>query len=434
MLSTGSRVFVGIVFGILGLSFIATTAVMIREYWDANWFSIATFYSHIFVFYSTFGLVALAAFYVPACVFTDMYWKHVYKGRLRFITGFAVLAGASYFMAQALSAGNERTFWELTPSAVQSDTGGQLQCGTETNPRVCTRIPALRSLSEVREISQSRIGLAPFGRVCNPDPLIEPPAELAAKRWCFVTRTHETGPACCRVQEGFISFMGNAYRAPENRSLTGYVMGLILPLKVFFLFVLLVVGVLLALRRKGIDEHYGAISHRIESGVLTGAAVMLFWPVMNHAYLQSAAVLHGPQGESLFRLLGPGFSLLFGGWALLLLFYFHRRYEKSLEAVGKIAGLLASAIAILQYDNIVNYAVWITGSGANHLTLGIMMLLGVVALIQLIVRMSSKDGSAFGEDVMPDAPQPRSGDQPAATTAAASSATKSDGVTSLSGS
>ncbi len=422
MLSTGSRLFVGLVFSILGIAFIATSAVMIYEYRNANWFTIATFYSHIFVFYATFGLVALAAFYIPACVFTDMYWKHVYKGRLRFIAGFVVLAGASYAMAQALSAGNEHTFWELTPSAVQADTGSQLQCGTEDNPRVCNRVPALRALSEVREISQSRVGLAPFGRKCNPDPLVEAPPELSAKRWCFVTRTHETAPTCCRVQQNFVSYMSSVYRNPENRSLTGYVIERVLPFNVFFLLVLLVVGVLLALRRRGIDEHYGAMSHRIESGVLTGAAVMLFWPVMNHAYLQSAAVLHGPQGDSLFRLLGPGFSLLFGGWALLLLFYFHRRYEKSLEAVGKIAGLLASAVAVLQYDNIVNYAVYITGSGANHLTLGIMMLLGVVALVQLIVRMSSRDGSAFGEEAIV-APEKTTG---------APASVKNDGVTSLS--
>lgn len=431
MLSTGSRVFVGIVFGILGLSFIATSAVMIYEYREADWFSIATFYSHIYVFYATFGLVALAAFYIPACVFTDMYWKHVYKGRLRFLIGFAIIAAASWVMSQALSSGNERTFWELTPQAVRSDTGDTVACGTAEDPRLCRRIPVLRALSEAREISQSRIGLAPFGRSCTPDPLVEPPAELAAKRWCFVTRTMETGPACCRVQANFAAHMTRTYVTPENRSLTGYVMEWLLPFKVFFLFVLLVVGLLLAIRRKGVDKHYGAISHRIESGVLTGAAVMLFWPVMNHAYLQSAAVLYGTDGESLFRLLGSGFSILFGGWALLLLFYFHRRYEKSMEAVGKIAGLIASALAVLQYDNIVNYAVYITGSGANHFTVAIMLLLGVVALIQLIVRMSSSDGSAFGEDAMPENLSGHSSGA-ASASSATTSAMKQEGVTSLS--
>ncbi|MEL7544198.1 MAG: hypothetical protein AAGJ70_10515, partial [Pseudomonadota bacterium] len=142
----------------------------------------------------------------------------------------------------------------------------------------------------------------------------------------------------------------------------------------------------------------------IETGVLTGAAVMLFWPVMNHAYLQSAAVLYGSNGDSLFRVLGPGFSLLFGGWALLLLFFFHRRYEKSLEAVGKIAGLLASAIAVLQYDNIVNYAVRIAGSGASEFAIGVLVAFGVLALVQLIVRISSRDGHGIGESgIAPDA-------------------------------
>jgi len=413
------------VFAILGASFIATTAVMIDEYRNTNWFSLATFYSHIFMFYSTFGLVALAAFYVPACVFTDMYWKHVYKGRLRFIVGFAVLAGASFLIAQKLDSGSERTFWELTPDALRADTGAQVSCGN--GDRTCERVPFLRALSELRSKSQSRIGLAPFGRQCHTDPLVEVPAENSAERWCFVTRTLETAPSCCIVQEKFSDALTEAYEPPQNRSRTGYWMSVLLPLKVFFLLVLLVVGLLLALRRKGVEQHYGAISHRIETGVLTGAGVMLLWPVMNHAYIQSAAVLYGTHGDSTFRALGPGFSLLFGGWALLLLFYFHRRYEKSLEAVGKIAGLIASALAILQYDNIVNYAVRITGSGASRFTLGILMLLGILALIQLAVRMGSKDGSAIGEDAMPErfekATEPR--DEPVA------KPVKNNGMTSL---
>ncbi|MEO0619529.1 MAG: hypothetical protein AAFZ01_09635 [Pseudomonadota bacterium] len=403
MLSRGSRIFVGLVFTLLGASFIATTAVFVDEYRGLDWFGLGVFFSHMFVFYATFGLVALAAFYIPCCVFTDMYWAHVRHGRLRFLLGFAVLIGITWVLTTALLAGNERVFWEIKPEVLRADRSETVACGTR-GEKMCRRTSALEGLRDVREISQSRWGLAPFGRDCANDPLVELPESALAKRYCFPSRSMETAASCCQVQAAFARSMTRLHDEGVNRSRTGELLTLLLPFKVFFLLVLLVVGILLAVRRRGIDQHYGALAKHIETGVLTGAAVMLFWPVMNHAYLQSAAVLYGSQGDSLFRVLGPGFSLLFGGWALLLLFFFHRRYEKSLEAVGKIAGLLASAIAVLQYDNIVNYAVRIAGSGADEVTIGVLVAIGVLALVQLIVRISSRDGQGLVETGLgPDA-------------------------------
>ncbi|MEL6288143.1 MAG: hypothetical protein AAFQ42_01995 [Pseudomonadota bacterium] len=425
MLSRGSRFFVGFVFAILGASFIATTALMLYEYRHSDWPGILTFYSHVYIFYATFGLVALAAFYIPCCVFTDMYWKHIPYGRIRFLAGFALLGGLSVAISSMLLAGNERYYWEIAPEALASDRGGQVRCGDD-GERSCRRLAVLNALSATREISQSRIGLGPFGRDCRPDPLVELSSNAQAPRWCFVSASMETAASCCRVQDAFAQTMTRLYETPGNRSLSSLVTPVLLPLKIFFLLVLYTVGVLLALRRQRVDTHYETMAKRIETGVLTGAFVMLFWPVMNHAYLQSTAVLYGSHGDSLFRLLGPAFSLMFGGWALMLLFFFHRRYEKSLEAVGKIAGLLASALAILQYENIVNWAERITGSGANSFTIAILVGLGVLALIQLLVRMSSADGRGLSGDLFDDdrAPGNASSKQPLA----GASAGSADGI------
>jgi len=400
-MSIGSRVFIALIFLALGVSFIVTTGTLYYEFQDSKWFSLAVFYSHLFVFFPTFGLVALWAFYIPASVFTDMYWHHTKWGKVRFFLGFLIVAGVSYLIAQALLSGKERSMWELTPQALEQDTGEPAGC----DPRLgeCLRLPVLTALQTVRRVSQSRTGLSPFARDCAPDPLVQRPTILGDRRFCFATNTLPprrdtflTAVECCKSQRRFVEFLSDAHADAGKPSLTGQVHSLLLPLKVFFLLVLLIVGFLLAVRRRSVDTHYEELAGRIERGVLVGAFAMLFWPVMNHAFLQSAAVLYGKSGGSVFRFLGPGFSIAFGAWGLLLLFFFYRRYEKSLEAVGKIAGVVASAVAILKYDTIVDYFVRFAGSGATVVTMAVLGFIGVLALIQLFVGFGGDPKSEAG--------------------------------------
>lgn len=89
-MSFGARVFVAIIYFLLGLSFVATTAVLYYEFRDAASFSMAVIYSHVFVFFPIFGIVALFAFYLPSSIFVDLYWNHIPYGRYRFAFGFVV--------------------------------------------------------------------------------------------------------------------------------------------------------------------------------------------------------------------------------------------------------------------------------------------------------------------------------------------------------
>jgi hypothetical protein len=70
-------------------------------------------------------------------------------------------------------------------------------------------------------------------------------------------------------------------------------------------------------------------------------------------------------------------------WALLLLFYFLRRLRKNLEIVGQLAGVLASAIAVLRYEEINDWSVRLFGAGADNATVSIMLGVAVLAFIQL---------------------------------------------------
>ena len=98
----GVRLFVLAVFLALGLSFMAPIAVLMWEFRDSGWLTLATFYSHLFMFFPTFGVVTLCAFYTPGCAFTDMYWKWVTFGRIRFTIGLLAVSALSVVICIAL--------------------------------------------------------------------------------------------------------------------------------------------------------------------------------------------------------------------------------------------------------------------------------------------------------------------------------------------
>ena len=104
----------------------------------------------------------------------------------------------------------------------------------------------------------------------------------------------------------------------------------LLPFKIFFALVLFVDQRMLAVRRAGDGERTTArYLSGIERGVLIGAVAMVVYPIMSHAFLQSAALLYfggGPSGG--YRSIAPAFSFALGAWGLLLLFFFYGRQNE----------------------------------------------------------------------------------------------------------
>src|SRR5262245_66271534 len=89
----GARVFVALAFWLLGASFVASTGLLIYEFRDAEWRSLLIAHSHLFLFFPVFGLLALAAFYRPAVVFTDLFLRILRHGKFRFCFGLLVVVG-----------------------------------------------------------------------------------------------------------------------------------------------------------------------------------------------------------------------------------------------------------------------------------------------------------------------------------------------------
>ena len=388
----GVRVFISVVFGIIALSFLAVTAALIYEYRDVEWFPIATFYSHLFIFFPIFGIVALCAFYFPAVVFLDMYWRHIPGGKVRFLIGAAVVAALSYGISHAMLQGTQRSLFEVPVARLLADVGDPANCNGASEP--CLRLPGLTGLKNVRRMSQRRIGLSDLVRNCSPDPLIEPITERQPKRYCFVSTAATSSPIlttdaeCCRAQQAYMAMTNED--SQKTRSLTGYVQGWTLGLKVFFLLTLVAISAMLAFRRKRLEQYYRPHMGNIEKGVLVGALAMLFFPVMNHAFLQSAAMLDVAGGSNNYRGPAPFISFLFGAWALTLLFFFYRRRDKQMEFLGRIGGVVASGIAILKYDLIISYFVRYAGSGASPNDIWVLAAIALGLLLVLFMKTSDE--------------------------------------------
>jgi hypothetical protein len=359
----GQRAFVGIVYTLLGASFLAASGLLIEEFRASDPLAIVAAHSHLFLFFPVFGVLALAAFYLPSVVFTHLYWRHVAYGKLRLLIGLAVVAGLSYAIARLVDA-PPRAVWEVSPSALAGD---QEACGRAGSS--CGRVPIVTALAEVRVRARERLGLGKFARNCKVDELLDPPEEMAKMRWCFPAGEMLDGNACCAVQSRFAAAVAGMQAEPERRSRAALLDAVFMPLRIFFVLILVAIGGLLAVWRHKLDTHYAELIPDIERGIIVGAIAMLFWPLMDYAYQQVANALFGRSVGMQFRL-----SLVIAPWALLLLFYFLRHLGAYSAIVAQISGVVVAAVYVLRYEGLNDWAVRLLGIGMDAVTVAIVVL------------------------------------------------------------
>ena len=370
---TGARIFVATLFLLLAAAFVGSTGLLVNEYKDAGWEAMAIAHSHLFLFYPLFGILALAAYYLPAVVFTDLYWRHIPYGKLRFLFGTIVVAGLSVGVAKLLD-GEPRGLYEISPRALAADKGEPSGCSGAT----CRRAPLLKALEDLREGGQGRLGLSKFARSCVVDPMLEEPEDMAKPRYCFAAGRKLTGAECCAAQKLFRSEVSRLQVAQP--SLSGvYDQMIFLPLKVFFVVIVVLIAALLAFRRVELDKYYPELVPPIERGVIIGAFAMLLWPIMDYGYQQTANVLFGRLEGLQLR-----YSLVIVPWALLLLFYFLKRLGKRGEMIGQIAGVVTAAVAVLRYEDLNDWAVRLLGVGTSRWIVGVLVVLAVVGFVALV--------------------------------------------------
>jgi hypothetical protein len=182
------------------------------------------------------------------------------------------------------------------------------------------------------------------------------------------------------VQARFADAVARLQADPAQRSLTARIETYFLHVKIFFVLIVVAIGLLLAMWRDKLDQLYKDHIPAIERGVIIGAFAMLFWPMMDYGYQQTANVLFG-RADS-----GPQFrlSLVISPWALLLLFYFLRRLGKQGEIIGQVSGVVAAGVAVLRYDALNDWAVRLLGVGTNKVIVGVMIAVAFAGFVALV--------------------------------------------------
>ncbi|MEL6375260.1 MAG: hypothetical protein AAFR04_14990 [Pseudomonadota bacterium] len=374
----GSRSFVALVFTLLGASFLVLPIMLAREFAAYDWFGIAFFHSYLFVFYPVFGVLALFAFFTPASIFTHFYWTHVRYGRVRFMLGFVTAILFALVISNVLVKKPPRAVWEVSPQIHQIDAGNPPDCALDRKP--CSRAPMLDTMFAVREASRNRLGLTGLVRECRPDNLLETSESQRAARYCFPARAKRDATTCCRAQASLQSTVDRYARETRSRSQTGRIHDWLLPFKTFFVIVTIVIGLMLIFWRPQVTKLYQPLIPQMERGVLIGGIAMLFWPFMEYGYVQSSGAMYGQWGiASKWKV-----SLISIPWAMLLLFYFTRRFGHRGENLARMAGTVISGVALLRYEDLMNIAVRSSGSGAGLPELMVMLALFGVGLAVLL--------------------------------------------------
>ena len=362
-------VFVGAVFGLLGLSFIASTLSIVHEYSGIDASTALIFaHSHLFLFFPTLGISALIAFYFPAVVFTDIYWRgRVAMGPQRFVFGVVIWIVVSLGFTYWFATGDLRAVWEISPSVLTSDKEQAARCtGADQS---CRKASLLGSLESLRDAATNRSTVAEFARTCVPDRLIEQGEVARALRHCFAA-SDTLGPQvgglnaadCCTAQRELRQHLRTVWEDPRNRSNAAKWDLLFFTLKVAFILVIILIGVLLMLWRYHLHEHYPRDLQAIDRCVMLGALVMLFWPLMDYAYQQTTDVLFGRE----YRDFKVRMSLVLAPWGVFLLLYFSDPFGKGLENLARIVTLLGSLVALVRYQDIFEFSVRAFGIGAAN--------------------------------------------------------------------
>ena len=156
-------------------------------------------------------------------------------------------------------------------------------------------------------------------------------------------------------------------------------MPIFMPLKIFFVLLVIGIGLLLSVWRDKIDQLYRDSVPGVERGVIVGAFAMLLWPAMDYGYQQTSNVLFGRWEGLQLRL-----SVVIAPWALLLLFYFLRRLGKQGETIGQIAGVVTAAVALLRYEDLNDWAVRLLGVGSQDRVMAGLLALALAGLVGLL--------------------------------------------------
>ncbi|MEO1965795.1 hypothetical protein [Hyphomonas sp.] len=372
-----SRIAVTLLFTLLYLAFLTETGALLAEFGPSGLsLRLASLDSQNFIFFPVAGLLALVAFWQPAVLLVDAMWRGQLKyGRIVLGGSLLVALIGAWLISDAFESSGARSVFEISPRALAADQGVP---GTDGAPPLA---PVKEVLARMRILSGVDRGLGEYQAQCDQEWLRYSVAADAALL-CFPAGERMSIRDCCTAKADFRQRLNML--AAKTPSTTGAVHAWVMPVKVFFLLLLLGIGILLVQYRKGLERLHGATPSGISFGLALGGSVMLIWPLLNAAYLQTMALLTGAGSASAYTIVAPLVALGFGVWTLLLVFFHLRSYPSQIEYAAKIGGFVVAAVGVFRYEEITNYLARTLGIGGGLVAI-IVFAVAVGALILSVV-------------------------------------------------
>jgi hypothetical protein len=375
MPSFAARAFVTLVFAVFALSFVAETAVAVREFGAFDLaLPILLFDSQNFIFFPLIGLAVLLGFWRAAVMVVDAYWKgRVKGGPIIFVLGLAFVIAGSWFLSKSFSNAEAHSPFEIAPAALMADQGS------------AERAPIMQAITEARMQSRREEGLIPSVKSCASELLAFSPSASEA-RYCLAGGEEMTHAQCCSAREAMRLASENLHR--ESPSETSAVHRITQPIKVSFFLVMLGIGLMLARRWRVLDTFYPEELRQVALPVILSAAMMIAWPLMNAAFNQNSTVLYGDSSGSLYRVLEQVFGVLFLFWAFAIVLFAIRSIRGSAELAAQLVGAAIALLGISQYQGLIVYVNRVLGIGADPGSLAVFAMV-VVGMTWFIITESA---------------------------------------------
>lgn len=353
-----SRIAVTLAFLLLYAAFLFETGALLWEF-DGSGLAmrLAALDSQNFVFFPIAGLLAMVAFWRPAVLLVDAAFRGKLKhGRPVVLASLVACSLAAWGISSAFQASQSRSIFEISPAALAGDAGAG---GTETSPPLQ---PVPEVLARMKILSGLDEGLGAYRAQCDAE-WLQYSTAADEQKLCFPAGESLSVRDCCAAKSAFRAHLNRL--AAASPSQTARVHALVMPMKVFFLLLLLGIGILLVQYRKGLERWHGREFSSVSFGLAAGGAVMLVWPLLNASYLQTMSLLTGSGSSSAYTVVAPLVALGFGAWTMLLVFFHLRSYPSQIEYAAKVGGFIAAAVGVFRYEEITNYLSRTLGVGGG---------------------------------------------------------------------
>ncbi|MCI4643813.1 MAG: hypothetical protein MRY64_03405 [Hyphomonadaceae bacterium] len=382
--SLATQIAVSLVFVLLYAAFLAETGLLVREYSGTGLtLRLASLDAQNFIFFPIAGLLALIGFWRPCVLLSDALARgRIKAGRLVLLFTLIIMGAATWSLSNAFSGGNTRSIYEIAPASVTADAPGP----AGENGAIRQSIPD--TLTSLKILAIGPDGLSPYKARCDREWLRYSPAAQEQK-YCIPGGTELSVADCCEMKTVFREHINDlAYRTPSQLA---QVHRAILPVKIFFLVLLFAIGVLLVRYRARLRALYGGKVEDLSFGMAVGGVVMLVWPMLNAAYLETMALLTGDGTSGAYAVMAPLIALGFGIWAMLLVFFHLRTYPSQIAIAARFGGVIGAAIGVLRYEEITGFLISNLGVGGGIVAIVVFAVAVLALIIALFAGISPKD-------------------------------------------